>query len=183
MSERNLRARRYLQAEHIVNNLKQSSAKPLMAPTKRIRKPRKRTPPQPPRMADVAPPASLPYIDESGKSKHVIFVIGVQEPTLAAESHSGEGTADTDINISEMFLRKYRQLLQSNLISDDFYANVAYDKDKEVLTLYNEDKEQGFEIYEREGKSREYSAEANEVMKEEDFEGLVKGYQLSNLYC
>lgn len=182
MKERNLRARRYLQAEHIVNNLKHSSVKPAIAPTKRIRKSRKRASAPASAASSVEPPAYLLYRNDIGELKRVQFVLGQQESDQqAAEEHTNH--VDNDINISEMFLRKYRQLLQNNLITEDFYSNVAYDKEREVITLYNDDKDEGFEIYEKAGQVRQENAEVNDIMKEEDFEALVKDYHLNNLYC
>lgn len=180
MKERNLRARRYLQAESIVNNLKNSAAKPAIAPTKKVRKNRKRASPPQSIASSVQAPAALPYRTETGEIRKVQFVIGHAEPQ---PQPGAPGQPDTDISISEMFLRKYRQLLQNNLVTEDFYTNVAYDKEKELVTLYNEDKEDGFEIYERVGQARDFHGDVNDIMKEEDFELLVKDYQLNNLYC
>ena len=182
MSERTLRARRFLQAEHIVNNLKQSNSKPSAPTSRRIRKPRKRTPTH----RSVAhsahdSPSSLHYVNEAGHLRFVSFVL--EAPEKIAISNSGEGTADTEINISDMFLQKYKQLLQSNLAGQDFYTNVSYDRGRETITLYNDDKEQGFELCERTDGLQEMSPETQEVMKDVEFEGLVKDYQLNNLYC
>lgn len=180
MEERNLRPKRYLQAESILNNLKQKNTRTATGGSKKIRKPKKRTPTHKSSTDSSQSPNPLFYRNNKGELKKVEFLIGA--PVVSSFVETSEPVGD-HVNISEMFLRTYKQLMQSNIINDDFYKSVAYDKDKDAIFLFNQNQDDYFEIYNGKDKEIEDEKKDQELMKPAEFKTLVKEYHLNNLYC
>lgn len=180
MEERNLRAKRYLQAESIINNLKHKSTRTATGGSKKIRKIKKRNLTHKSSVDSTQSSNILVYRDSRGELKKVEFVVGV---ALSVSPEEIKEPVDDHVNISEMFLRTYKQLMQTNIIKDDFYNNVAYDKEKESVFLFNKDKNDYFEIYNGESKASQARENGQDLMKPVEFKTLVKEYQLNNLYC
>ena len=150
---------------------------------KKIRKAKKRTSTHKSSADSSQSPAPLLYRDCKGEIKKVEFVVGIPTtsplPVVTVATHPN----DDHVNISEMFLRTYKQLMQTNIINDDFYKSVTYDKDKESIILFNEDKGDYFEIYNGESKLSQKGNRDQNLMKPAEFKSLVKEYHLNNLYC
>ena len=180
MEERNLRAKRYLQAESILNNLKHKNTKAATGSSKKIRKAKKRPSAHKSSADSVQTPNALLYRNTKGEMKKVEFLVSAP---IVKEVEQTADTSSDHVNISEMFLKTYKQLMQSNIINDDFYKSVAYDKDKDSIVLFNENKDDYFEIYNKEGKVIEEHGKKQDLMKPNEFRTLVKEYHLNNLYC
>ena len=180
MEPESLRTRRNIQAESIVNNLRNKSATAATGRSKRLRKSQKK---QLTRKASSESPEAedyLTYNTRDGDTKKVQFIVSSPESPQDKGKNAGNGEG---INISEVFLRTYKQLLHNKIITDNFYNNAVYERDTDSIFLFNDNEEDYFEIYsgnkaEREGKDLD-----NELMEPHAFETLVNDYRLNNLYC
>lgn len=180
MEDRNLRTRRYLQAESILNNLKHKSIRTGTGGSKKIRKSKKKTSTRKSSQNSVQSVNVLAYKDANGELKRVEFILApaVQQGTPVAPEPIND-----HVSISDMFLRTYKQLMQSNIITDNFYGSVAYDKDKNSIFLFNNEQDDYFEIYDGGYNQKDDRAKVQDLMKPAEFKTLVKDYNLNNLYC
>ena len=180
MEPRSLRTRRQLQAESIVNKLTHKSARSATGRSKRLKKPANKPTARKPSFDSAKSEDYLTYRDSKGELKKVRFVIQPTEDHLAGNK---DNTRDENINISEMFLRTYKQLVHNKIITDDFYKNAAYDREHDAILLFNEDKDDYFEVYNGDKGVENGKGLGHDLMKPDDFKALVEEYQLNNLYC
>ena len=180
MQERNLRNKRNLQAENIVNNLKRKSNKVPTQNNKRIKKNKKKSLTRKSSVSSQSSNTLLIFKDSGGRLKRVQFLLNKQSSDSISVK---DEPIDSNINISDMFLQTYRKLMKHNTVKDNFYNDVRFNPETNSLFLFNTGAEDYFEIFKGSLIDLETEQQSQNIMKQEDFIDIVKQYNLNNLYC